>query len=398
MEYSKNVFLIFAIMQKINTIGIIGGGQLGKMLIEEGIRYNVRFATLDPDANSPAMPISNLHITGSLQDADKINELASHADVLTYEIEHINIDALFALETAGKLLIPSPRILQIVQDKGLQKQFYVDNDIPTAPFVIVNNASEWKNAIVKSGFTKFAAKLCKGGYDGKGVVLLCAADILENTIDIPFDAPTVLEAFVENDKEISIIVARGLDGEVTCFDAVEMEFDAVANLVTYLKCPATILESVHQKAKIIATALIEKMNGVGIFAIEMFVTPAGEIIVNEMAPRPHNSGHHSIEACYTSQYEQLIRVLLGKPLGDTSIIEPSAMMNILGAATVSGAYKLKHETELLKMQGVYIHDYGKAESKPMRKLGHVTVMAKTEEDLKKKAEKVMGMLEVVGRG
>jgi 5-(carboxyamino)imidazole ribonucleotide synthase len=384
-------------MQQINTIGIIGGGQLGKMLIEEGIRYNVRFATLDPDANSPAMPISNLHITGSLQDAEKINELASHADVLTYEIENINTEALFALEASGKLLIPSPKILQIVQDKGLQKQFYIDNNIPTAPFAIVKNASEWKDTLLKNNFTKFAAKLCQGGYDGKGVVLLTATDILENKVAIPFDEPTVLEAFVQNDKEISIIVARGLDGEVKCFDAVEMEFDAVANLVTYLKCPATILESVHEKAKKIAVELIEKMNGFGIYAIEMFVTPYGEIIVNEMAPRPHNSGHHSIEACYTSQYEQLIRILLGKPLGDTSIIQPSAMMNILGATTFSGAYKLQHETELLKMQGVYIHDYGKADSKPMRKLGHVTVMAKTEEDLKKKAEKVMGMLEVVVR-
>jgi 5-(carboxyamino)imidazole ribonucleotide synthase len=382
-------------MQKVNTIGIIGGGQLGKMLIEEGIRYNVRFHTLDPDAASPAQPISNLHIVGSLYDADKIKELASQADVLTYEIEHINIDVLHELEAAGKLLIPSPKILEIVQDKGLQKQFYKDNEIPTAPFVIVNNKADWKDAITQNGFTKFAAKLCKGGYDGKGVVLMNATEVLNDAVAIPFEEPTMLEAFVENEKEISIIVARNLQGEVACFDAVEMEFDAVANLVTYLKCPATLTTEVHNQAKAIATQLIEKMNGFGIFAIEMFVTPDGQVIVNEMAPRPHNSGHHTIEACYTSQYEQLIRVLLNKPLGNTGIIQPSAMMNVLGAANFSGAYKLQYEEELLRMPGVYIHMYGKAESKPMRKLGHITVMASTEEDLKVKAEKVMGMCEVV---
>jgi 5-(carboxyamino)imidazole ribonucleotide synthase len=382
-------------MQKINTIGIIGGGQLGKMLIEEGIRYNVQFHTLDPETNSPAQPISHHHIVGSLQDADKIAELASGVDVLTYEIEHINTDALFALEQQGKLLIPSPRILQIVQDKGVQKQFYADNQIPTSAFVIVQHPNEWKDAITNNHLTKFAAKLCKGGYDGKGVVLMNAQDVLENKVDIPFDAPTVLEQFVENEKEISIIVARGMDGEVKCFDAVEMEFDAVANLVTYLKCPATIGEDVHAKAKKIAIDVIEKMNGVGLFAIEMFVTHDGEILVNEMAPRPHNSGHHSIEGCYTSQYEQLVRILLQKPLGDTGIVQPSAMINILGAASFSGAYKLEFEKELMQMQGVYLHMYGKALSKPMRKLGHVTILAKTEEELKEKAGKVMGMVGVV---
>jgi 5-(carboxyamino)imidazole ribonucleotide synthase len=384
-------------MQKINIIGIIGGGQLGKMLIEEGIRYNVSFATLDPDAESPAKKISNHHIVGSLQDAQKINELAATADVLTYEIEHINIHALFALEKEGKLLIPSPKILHIIQDKGLQKQFYADNNIPTAPFAIVQSASEWKDAIIKNNFTKFAAKLCKGGYDGKGVALLNAQNIINDSTEIPFETPTVLEEFVVAEKEISIIVARGLDGEVKCFDAVEMEFDAVANLVTYLKCPAILSDATKKLAKEIAITVVQKMDGVGVFAIEMFVKKDGEILVNEMAPRPHNSGHHGIEGCYTSQYEQLIRILLQKPLGDTSIVQPSAMMNILGAANFIGAYKLKQENALLQMPGVYLHDYGKAQSKPMRKLGHVTVLAATEKELKEKAEKVMGMLEVIAQ-
>jgi 5-(carboxyamino)imidazole ribonucleotide synthase len=384
-------------MQQKFTIGIIGGGQLGKMLIEEGIKYNVQFATLDADANSPASGISNHHITGSLQDAAKLGELAKVADVLTYEIEHINVQALHELEANGTLIIPSPKILEIIQDKGLQKQFYIDNNIPTANFVLVQNKTEWKDAIEKNNLKKFAAKLCKGGYDGKGVVLLTDKDILEDIKEIPFNEPTILEEFVENEKEISIIVAHGIDGEVKCFDAVEMEFDAVANLVTYLKCPAVLSNKVKVLAKQIAVDTINKLNGVGIFAIEMFVTATDDILVNEIAPRPHNSGHHGIEACYTSQYEQLIRILLQKPLGDTGVIQPSAMMNVLGAANFNGAYQLKHEIELLKMPGVYIHDYGKAESKPMRKLGHITVMALTEEELKVKAEKVMGMLEVVER-
>jgi 5-(carboxyamino)imidazole ribonucleotide synthase len=375
-------------MQKYD-IGIIGGGQLGKMLIEEGLRYNVSFATLDPDAESAAANISNHHIIGSLQDANAINALAACSNILTYEIEFINADALEKLEKNGTLIVPNSSILKTIQDKGLQKTFFTTHNIPTAPYVLVSNKTEWQQALQEHQFTKIAAKLCKGGYDGKGVALINTHDILNNGHAIPFDAPCVLEEFIIAAKEVSIIVARNFDGSTQCFDAVEMEFDPVANLVTYLICPAKIEEALHNKAKAIAINCIEKLNGVGLFAIEMFVTKQGDVLVNEIAPRPHNSGHHTIEGCYTSQYEQLLRILLNKPLGDAGIVLPSAMINILGPETFSGAYKLKGEATILKIPGVYIHMYRKATSKPNRKLGHITILGKTAEDVKMKAELVL---------
>jgi 5-(carboxyamino)imidazole ribonucleotide synthase len=392
-----NILYLCNSMKQIETIGIIGGGQLGKMLIEEGIRYNVDFITLDADAHSPASKISRHHITGSLYDAQKLKELASQVDVLTYEIEHINTEALLALEAEGIRIVPSPKVLQIVQDKFLQKSFFVENNIPTSSFIYVEKKEEWLAALQKNNYNKFAAKLCKGGYDGKGVALLSTEKIVNNEQEIPFDGPCILEQFVEAEKEISIIVNRNEVGQINCFDAVEMEFDAEANLVTYLKCPAILSTEISKEAKRIAMLVIEKMNGVGIFAVEMFVAKNGTVLVNEIAPRPHNSGHHSIEGCYTSQYEQLIRILLKKPLGDTSIIQASAMINILGAENFSGAYTLQFENELLEMPGVYIHDYGKAESKPMRKLGHITVLAATEKELAEKAKIVLEKSSVISK-
>jgi 5-(carboxyamino)imidazole ribonucleotide synthase len=382
-------------MSKRIDIAIVGGGQLGKMLIEEAMRYNLRFATLDPEQDSPASIVSHHHITGSLQDAEKISELGNLADTITYEIENINAEALFALEQQGKRVVPSSAVLHMVKDKGLQKTFYADNGIPTAPFVIVDTKEEWKEALTASGFTKIAAKLCTGGYDGKGVALLDVSDILEDKIEIPFDGACVLEQFIPCDKEISIIVARDVQGNTACFPPVEMEFDPVANLVTHLICPAKISSDVTLKANAIAERVVNKCNGVGLFAVEMFVLHNGEILVNEMAPRPHNSGHHTIQGCYTSQYEQLIRVLTNKPLGSTAIVQPSAMINLIGPTTFSGAYKLAHEAKLLQIPGVYIHLYNKATSKPHRKLGHITVLGETEQIRDARVVQVLGLMDIV---
>jgi 5-(carboxyamino)imidazole ribonucleotide synthase len=367
-------------------IGILGGGQLGKMLIEEGLRFNLRFATLDAEQHSPASYISHHHITGTLYDAEKIQELVNSAQVSTYEIEHIDVDTLKALAAQGHRLIPSPEILEMIQDKGLQKDFFRSNNIPTAPYVLVNDASEWKLALTQFDGKKIAAKLRKGGYDGKGVALLTIEDIYTQASSIPFDAPCVLEAFIPCEKEISIMVARDSEGNTACFPAVEMEFDPVANLVSYLVCPANISEAVNKEAERIAMQVVNKANALGIFAIEMFVLADGQVLVNEVAPRPHNSMHHTIEACYTSQYEQLIRILTNRPLGSTALIQPAAMINVLGGAGFEGPYTLQGEAEILKLPGVYVHLYDKAESKPMRKLGHITIMAATMEELKQKAD------------
>lgn len=373
------------------SIGIIGGGQLGKMLIEAGQPWNIHYTILEMD-NAPAKDIANQHIVGSLQDAEKIKALALQSDVLTYEIEHINVEALLELEAQGHKIIPSPKILSIIQDKGLQKLFFKANNIPSSPFELVDNASEWGAKLPALNGHKVAAKLRKGGYDGKGVELVNKVDI-EQHGKIPFEGAVVLEEFVENAIELSVIVARNEQGEICTFPTVEMAFDPKANLVDILFAPANISEATEQTAKAIAQKCIECLNGVGIFAVEMFLSQDGQILVNEIAPRPHNSGHHTIEACYTSQYEQLNRILLGMPLGDTSLIQAAAMMNILGFESVNGPYELTGLEHILPMPGVFVHLYNKAETKPMRKMGHITIMG---EDLEAVLNKLKTIKQYLG--
>lgn len=367
------------------TIGIIGGGQLGKMLIEAGQPWNIRYNILEQD-NAPAKDIAHHHIVGSLQDAEKIIALAKLSDVLTYEIEHINTEALLELEAQGHKIIPSPKILSIIQDKGLQKLFFKQHNIPSSPFELVEHVSEWTQKMTHLKGQKVAAKLRKGGYDGKGVELVNKADIEQG--QIPFDGPVVLEEFVENAIELSVIVARNEAGEVKTFPTVEMAFDPKANLVDILFAPANISQAIDTQAKSIAQSCIEHLNGVGIFAVEMFLNPSGEVLVNEIAPRPHNSGHHTIEACYTSQYEQLNRILLGMPLGDTQLIQASAMMNILGFENVSGPYEMTGLEHILNLPGVFVHLYNKAETKPMRKMGHITIMGQDLPEVMQKLQTV----------
>ncbi len=365
-------------------IGVIGGGQLGRMFIEEALRYNIECIIVDSDEHCPASVIAHDHIVGSIAEAEPILELGARADVLTYEIEHIYTNPLFELEKEGKLLIPSPHILQLVQDKGLQKKFYLDHDIPTASFQFVNSPQEWIEVINKLGWKKFVAKSRREGYDGKGVHIMAADDVLD-TASIPFKNATILEEFIDCKKEISIIVARDQHGHIACFPPVEMEFDAEANLVTMLLCPALINDEILKEANDISVKIVNAMKGVGIFAIELFLDKNDIIYVNEMAPRPHNSGHHTIEACYTSQYEQLLRILLGLPLGSTELIKPAVMINLLGPKEFSGSYYLHGYNEILKLPGVYVHLYGKATSRPMRKLGHITILGDTLSDAKEKA-------------
>ncbi len=375
-------------------IGIIGGGQLGKMLIEAGKPWNIHYNILETE-NAPAADIANQHIIGSLYDAEKIKELAKISDVLTYEIEHLNIEVLLELEKEGHLIVPSPKILQIIQDKGLQKEFFKTHNLSSTPYVLVENKEEWKEQIHHISGNKIAAKMRKGGYDGKGVQLINKTDIIEG--HIPFEEPCVLEQFVENAKEISIIVSRNIDGDIKCFPSVEMEFHPVSNLVEYLFSPAQISNEIEQKCIDLATKCVEQLNGVGLFAIELFIDEDEKVYINEIAPRPHNSGHHTIEACYTSQYEQLNRILLGMPLGDTTLIQPAAMLNLLGAEGIEGTYELTGMQEILSTKGVYIHLYNKATTKPFRKMGHITIMAENIENVKKNAEfvkKFMGMKKI----
>lgn len=375
-------------------IGIIGGGQLGRMFIEEALRYNVTCVILDADKEAPAALVADKHIIGSITDSAALHKLAAECDVMTYEIEHIFTEALVEMEASGKKVIPSPNVLSIIQDKGKQKYFYTQHGIATSDYVIVKSPREWLKAVEQKGWTKFAAKSCKEGYDGKGVALMTTKSLQQNPNDVPFETETVLEEYIVNAKEISVIVAVDQKGNTATYPAVEMEFDPDANLVNYLFCPATITESQASEAESLALKTVKAFDSAGLYAVEMFIDEAGKLFVNEVAPRPHNSGHHTIEACYTSQYEQLLRILMGFPLGSTKLIKPAAMINVLGDKSFTGVYRLKNQDKLLAMPGVYIHMYGKKISKPLRKLGHITIMSDDEKQLRKKVEALLPMIGV----
>lgn len=349
------------------VLGMLGGGQLGRMLIQETINYNVSVFSLDPDANAPCKDIANYFEQGSLQDFDKVYNFGKKADVLTIEIEHVNTEALLKLEEEGVEVYPQPKLLQLIQDKGLQKQFYRSHNIPTADFYLVENKSEINQYLNEFPFMQ---KMRKGGYDGKGVTPLKNEASLEKA----FDCPSVLEKFVDFEKEISVIVARNKNGETATFPLVELEFNPEANLVEFLFAPAIVSKSVEEQAYSIAKKLINELGLVGILAVELFVTKSGEVLVNEIAPRPHNSGHHTIEANITSQYEQHMRAILNMPLGSTAPLSAAVMVNILGEKGFEGPAYYENLNELIQQEGVKLHLYGKKITKPFRKMGHYTVI------------------------
>lgn len=368
-------------------IAVLGGGQLGRMLIQEAINWNLHVSILDPDPNAPCKDIASHFVNGSLTDFDTVYQFGKNADLLTIEIEHVNVEAMEKLEAEGVEVYPQPRLLRLIQDKGLQKIFYSENNIPTAKYVLVDNKA---GIAAHAADFPFMQKLRKGGYDGKGVTALKDPSKLENA----FDAPSVLEQFVNFKKEISVIVSRNTKGEVKSFPVVDMLFNSEANLVEFLFSPAEIPAKAEEEAQRIARLIAEKLEIVGVLAVEMFLTQDDEILVNEIAPRPHNSGHQTIEGNYTSQYEQHLRSILGFPAGSTAIVEPSVMVNLLGEKGFEGEAKYEGLEEMLAMEGVYVHLYGKKITKPFRKMGHVTVLGKTLEEAMKKAQLVKEKLKV----
>jgi 5-(carboxyamino)imidazole ribonucleotide synthase len=368
-------------------LGILGGGQLGRMFIQEAISYNLDVHVLDPDENAPCKDISTTFQVGSLKDFDTVYNFGKGKDVITIEIEHVNADALQKLEDEGVKVFPQPKVLKMIQDKGLQKQFYAENNIPTSVFHLIESKADIAN--FRNEFP-FMQKMRTGGYDGRGVTPL------RNDADLKkaFDAPSLLEKFVDFDKEISVIVSRNERGEVKSYPVVELEFNPEANLVDFLFAPADVAINVEQKAREIAEDLVAKTGIVGLLAVEMFVTKSGEVLVNEIAPRTHNSGHQSIEGNVTSQFEQHLRSVLNLPLGDTRMIEPSVMVNLLGEKDFDGEAIYEGLDEVLKMPGVHVHLYGKKFTRSFRKMGHVTVGAKTLEEAKKLALIVKETLKV----
>lgn len=382
------VYLHLMFKPASKTIGVLGGGQLGRMLIQSGINLNLHFHVLDPDKNAPCAGIANKFSTGQLTEAEAVYAFGKKADLITIEIESVNVEALKRLRDEGKEVFPQPEIIEIIQDKGLQKMFFSRNDIPSPDFFLVENKEQIEK--YKNHFP-FFQKLRKGGYDGKGVVKLKDAEKLGDA----FDAPSVLEKLVDLKTEISVIVARSKNGEIKTFPAVECAFSEEANLVEFLFSPAKISKKMEKEAQQLATRVAEKLEIVGILAVEMFVTHNDELLVNELAPRPHNSGHHTIEGNITSQFEQHLRAILGLPLGDTSITTPAVMLNLLGEKGHDGDAAYSGIEQTLEMSGVHIHLYGKEKTKPFRKMGHITVTAPDLEEARKKAQHVKQLLKVI---
>ena len=364
-------------------IGILGGGQLGKMLMEAGSRMNINYSFLEKGDACPALLVNQNHIVGGLYERGKIEELASQSDVLTYEIEHVNVDALIDLHNQGKQVFPKPDVLKIIQDKGLQKQFFENQNVSTLPYKLVeasnliDEVNNWPNQ-------RLVLKHRKGGYDGKGVNVVSKDDVTrlhqENSDLLQSDTGYVIEKIIENPVELSVIVAIDQLGNMQCYEVSEMVFDDSSNLMDYLVTPSNQSQDIEEKAKELASTVVQGFNSPGLFAVELFLDGDNNLFVNEIAPRPHNSGHHTIESTYCSQYEQLNRILLGFPLGSTSQIISAVTCNIVGSADVNGEYYLDGLEEVLDMKGVYIHMYGKTHTKPNRKLGHFTVIRERKED------------------
>lgn len=369
-------------------LGILGGGQLGRMIIQEAINYNVTTLVLDPDADAPCKHICNQFTVGSISDYESVYNFGKKADIITIEIEKVNIDALEQLEKEGKLVFPQARVIRLIQDKGIQKQFFKENDIPTAPFQLVSSKKE----LINPNFPfPYMLKQRKDGYDGKGVMKIASvADI-----DQAFDSPSLIEELVDFEKEIAIIVARNSAGEMKTFPMVEMEFNAEANLVEFLISPSTYPEDLQLKAEEIAKNVALALNITGILAVEMFITKNGDILVNELAPRPHNSGHQTIEGNFVSQFEQHLRAIYNLPLGDTRSRSNAVMINLLGEKGHEGVAVYEGLEKIMAIEGVYVHLYGKKYTKPFRKMGHVTIVDQNREQAIEKANLVKNTLKVI---
>ncbi len=376
-------------MQKL---GILGGGQLGKMLCIAAAPLDIPIYILDEKDDFPAAKLCEKFIEGRFDNFDDVYSFGKQVDVLTIEIEHVNTDALLKLQAEGKMIHPAPEKLNIIKDKGLQKLLYVQHHLPTSNFAIFDTIEAIKEGLTSGAIRfPFVQKLCTGGYDGKGVSVIKNANDLEKLLE----GASIVEDLVEIEKEIAVIVCRNAQGEVAVYPAVEMEFHPTANLVEFLSCPAAISPLVEAEAEELATKVIEAFDICGLLAVEMFLTKDNELLINEVAPRPHNSGHHTIDSCYTSQFQQHLRGVMNFPLGSTKMKSPSVMINLLGEEGFSGDVHYEGMTETLAMEGVNIHLYGKKTTKPFRKMGHITVVADDLAEAKKKARKVQTIFKVI---
>lgn len=369
-------------------IGILGGGQLGRMLIQAAIDYPFSVHVLDPSGDAPSRPYAHHFTQGSLTDYQTVYQFGQQVDLLTIEIENVNTEALAQLKAEGKTVYPDPDIIRLIQDKREQKQFFAVHNLPTAPFHLVDGKEDIKPYLNQLPLVN---KLGRAGYDGRGVKVLKDQQDVEQA----FDAPGIVEQFIPFEKELSVIVARNPQGEIAVFPVVEMVFHPEQNLVEYLMAPADIKLKIAQQAQQLAKEVVARLEYVGVMAVEMFLTKGKELLINELAPRPHNSGHHTIRANFTSQYEQHLRAILGYSLGATDQMTPAAVVNLLGEPGFQGPAQYQGLQTVLRIPGVYPHIYGKAETRPFRKMGHVTILDADRKNLRNKADQVKALLKVV---
>jgi 5-(carboxyamino)imidazole ribonucleotide synthase len=372
-------------MQKI---GILGGGQLGRMLLQAAANYPVETFVLENDEQCPSAHLCHHFIKGDIRNFDDVYNFGKGLDAITIEIESVNDAALEKLEQEGVRVYPRSAALRTIKNKIHQKEFYKQQQIPTSAFIITQNIGELQ---ANANFLPAVHKVGEGGYDGRGVQLL------NSPADIPkgFDAPAVLEKMVTIQREISMIIAVSEKGETVLYPPVDMVVDPRLNLLDYQISPAELTEKVLWKVEAISLAVVKGLKSPGIFAVELFVDKQGDVFVNETAPRVHNSGHHTIEANYSSQFDMLWRIMLQYPLGNTDPILPAAIVNLVGAAGFEGDAKYEGLVEVLQMDNVFVHIYGKKQTKPGRKMGHVTIVSKEKQDLTYKANRIKNILKVV---
>lgn len=375
-------------IDSMQKVGILGGGQLGRMLLQAAANYPVETYVMEKDAECPAAHLCHHFTLGDITDFNDVYEFGKKLDSITIEIESVNEEALAKLESEGVKVYPRPSALKIIKNKILQKQFYKDLQIPTSEFVITNNKNELQQY---ASLLPSVHKLGLGGYDGRGV------QVLKTTADFSraFDEPAVLEKKIDIQKEIAQIIAISPSGEVAMYPPVDMVFDQHLNLLDYQISPAEISEKVLWKIEAIAMAVVKGLQSPGIFAVELFVDKKDEVYVNETAPRVHNSGHHTIEANFSSQFDMLWRVILGFPLGNPDHILPAAIINLIGSEGYTGEVKYEGLNEVLQMDNVFIHIYGKKQTKPGRKMGHVTIMSKEKQELVFKANRIKNTLKTI---
>ncbi|MDD2675004.1 MAG: 5-(carboxyamino)imidazole ribonucleotide synthase [Flavobacterium sp.] len=373
-------------------LGILGGGQLGKMLLFDTRKFDIQTYVLDPSDEAPCKIACDQFFKGDLMDFETVYNFGKTVDVLTFEIELVNLEALVKLEEEGLKVFPSPKTLKLIQNKGIQKDFYIQHAIPTANYKRFDNLKSLIVDILDSK-TKlpFVWKCTEFGYDGNGVKVIRHISDLDNLANVE----CIAEEMVPFKNELAVIVCRNPSGEIKTYPVVEMEFHPEANQVEYVICPARIDDKVAEKARAIALNVSEKFNHVGLLAVEMFQTEDDEILVNEVAPRPHNSGHYSIEASYTSQFENHLRAILDLPLGNTDSKVAGIMVNLVGAEGFSGNVLYENIEKILGWNGVTPHIYGKKQTRPFRKMGHVTIVNEDIDEARRIAEDVKNTIRVI---